>query len=367
MMNRRAFAVGLGAMGLGTVLPAKQVWAEGSHRFDKLRNRRDIPFTPFEQIPNHRQFMRDIVIALSSYAKSRNPHFVILARNAPELLVKDPREWELESGQDRDGAASGKYVRVGDVVRPYLQAIDGMLIDGLFCGMDQIDQATDETDAKPFFDALAQLRKGGRRGLSIEYARDKNQAAAAQKKAEQTKILTYIDQDGDKSFAHIPAARPPLENPQHVTSLEGARNFLPMMRGSAFGSKEAWIAALAETNYDLLLIDPFWQNEVLTTTDVKALQLKRLGSRRLVLADLSVGRAQKGRFYWKTDWKVGSPAWLVDAAPDQPAQTMVRYWDDEWKTIIGKYMQGLVDLGVDGVLLDDLDSYFYFEAMMPIR
>jgi uncharacterized protein (TIGR01370 family) len=46
---------------------------------------------------------------------------------------------------------------------------------------------------------------------------------------------------------------------------------------------------------------------------------------------------------------------------------MVRYWEAEWKEIIGQYMQGLVDLGVDGVLLDDLDAYLYFEDMMPLR
>lgn len=368
MINRRLFALGLGTLGLtaGLGIPAG-ARANSRHTFDKMRKSRNIPFTPFEQIPNHRQYMRDIVITLSSYAKSRNPHFVMLARNAPELLIKERREWELQTGQDMDGADAGKYSAVGSVIRPYLQAIDGMLVDGLFYGMDQTDEASDETEAKPFLDALAALRKDGRRGLSIEYVKDKTKAAAAQKKAEQAKILTYIDHDADKLLAHIPGGRPPSENPQHVTDLGGVHNFLPMMRGTSFDSKEQWIAALADINYDLLLIDPFWRNEAFTIADIKALQMKPIGSKRLVLAKLSLGRALDSRFYWKSDWKVGNPEWLADSDPDHPGQIIVRYWDGAWEEIVGRYLQGLVDMGVDGVLLDDLDSYLYFEMMMPIK
>lgn len=374
MMDRRQFGlglgvIGLGALGLGSAQPALAAFrVNGRLVPDKGRRMRDIPYTPFEQIPNHRQYMRDIVIALSTYAKARNPHFAMLARDAPELLVKEQREWDLETGHDVGGAAAGKYAPVGSVIRPYLTAIDGMLIDGLFCGMDANDQPTDPASTKPLLNALAVLHHEGRRGLSIEYAKDRAQAAAAAKKAAQAKLLTYIDHDGDRQFGHIPGGTPPSENAQHVTDLVQARNFLPMLHSASFGSKDDWVRALADTNYDLLLIDPFWRGTApLTAADVQTLKLKRLGSQRLVFAELSLGRALDTRFYWKKEWAVGSPDWLVATAPDQPAQTIVRYWDAGWKAIIGPYMQGLVDLGVDGVLLDDLDAYLYFEDMMPLK
>ena len=30
-------------------------------------------------------------------------------------------------------------------------------------------------------------------------------------------------------------------------------------------------------------------------------------------------------------------------------------------------MQGMVDLGLNGMLLDQVDSYLYFEDVMPLR
>jgi len=367
MMDRRSFALGLGALGLGLSLPCGATQAGSRQKFEAMRKNRNIPFTPFEQIPNHRQLMRDIVQVLSGYAKARNPHFGILARNAPELLVKDRREWDLETGQDIEGAAAEKYSPVGSIISPYQQAIDAMLIDGLFCGMNEIDHPTEQADAKPFLDALVALRKENRRVLSIEYAKDKQQVSAALKKAEQAKVLAYLDQDGNKLLGHIPGSRPPAENAQHVTGLDGVRNFLPMLQATSFANRAEWISALAETNYDLLLVDPFWRDEGLTFADVKALKQKRLGSDRLVFARLSLGRALTNRFYWKKEWTVGSPAWLVEVAPEQSDPIIVRYWDNDWKAILGKFMQGLIDLGFGGVLLDDLDTYLYFEAMMPIK
>ncbi len=68
MIGRRGFTLGMASM-----------LAAGAARADdkpptlkpKKKRRSDIPFTPLEKIPNHRQFMRDIVVALSDYAKKR--------------------------------------------------------------------------------------------------------------------------------------------------------------------------------------------------------------------------------------------------------------------------------------------------------
>ena len=44
--------------------------------------------------------------------------------------------------------------------------------------------------------------------------------------------------------------------------------------------------------------------------DIKRLQLKADGGRRLVLAYLSVGEAEAYRSYWKSEWRDRPPAWL---------------------------------------------------------
>jgi endo-alpha-1,4-polygalactosaminidase (GH114 family) len=367
VIDRRTFILGLGAL-----LPAggarAQDKANGVATPDKkARKLRDIPYTPLEQIPNHRQFMRDIIIELSAYAKTRNPQFIIVVRNAPELLIKEQREWNWESWRDPDGAAVGRYTPLGSVNRLYLKAIDGTLIDGLFCGRQAIDQPTPEALAKPLLEEAAKLRQEGRRVLTIEYCKDKAQTTAVTKKAAGLGTLTYIDQDGDKFLGRIPG-RPPQENAEHVTDLSQARNFLPILNSARYGSRDSWVSALAETNYDLLLLDPFWRgNESLTFADVKTLKYKQLGSQRLVLGSVQLGRANDTRFYWKQDWRVGNPGWIVAPDPDSISQMMVRYWDQDWKAILGQYMQGMVDLGLHGVLLDQADSYLFFEDLMPLR
>ena len=100
----------------------------------------------------------------------------------PELLIKEQREWDWESWRDPDGAAAGKYTPLGSVNRPYLKAIDGTLIDGLFCGGLKVDQPTPETSAKPLLEEAAKLHEEGRRLLTIEYCKDKTQIAAARKR-----------------------------------------------------------------------------------------------------------------------------------------------------------------------------------------
>ncbi|MDR3436910.1 hypothetical protein [Telmatospirillum sp.] len=365
MIDRRAFLIGFAACLLSD--PVRAAYRVNGRLIPSDNRRlRDIPFTPLENIPNHRQFMRDIIIELSTYAKAKAGQFTILMRDAPELLIKQQREWDWESGRDLDGAAEGKFTPVGDVNRELLKAIDGILIDGLFCGRDAVNQPTDEAETKTLLAAVDALKKEGRDTLSIEYATGKKEIAEASRKTGHARVLSYLA--GDRLLGRVPHGHPPQENPDHVMDLKNAKNFLPMASSTSFGNRDDWVTALTTTNYDLLVIDPFWRGaEPLTAKDVQALKMKRLGSRRLVFATLSLGRAIDTRPYWKKEWKVGNPAWLVAPDPNAPGQMMVSYWEAEWKELLGLYMQGLLGLGFDGVVFDHADAYLYFEEMMPLK
>jgi endo-alpha-1,4-polygalactosaminidase (GH114 family) len=365
MIGRRAFTLGLGSLLLSAPALAEFKLPAGKPKKKKLL--KVVPETPLEQIPNHRQYMRDIVIELSVYAKKRNPKFAVLVRNAPELLIKERREQQWELARDPDGADSGKYTALGSVNRPYLKAIDGMLLDGAFCGHDAYDKPTDDALTLPLKQAADSLAKEGRRILSIDYCRDRKQVASVAKKTAALKALSYIDQDGDKRLGRIPKGHPAGENADHITNLTAAKTLLPMMRSDSYGSRDDWVQALLATNYDVMLLDGFWRgSESLTFADMKALKFKTVGSQRLVLANLQLGRAVDTRHYWKREWEVGNPSWLFAHDPDNDAQMVVEYWNPEWKEIIGTYLKGLIDLGYDGVVLDGLDAYLPFEDMMPI-
>ena len=347
MIGRREFALGVAAL-----LGARAAWAaEAAGDAPAKKKRRDIPFTPLEQIPNHRQLMRDMVVAISDYAKKRNPRFVVVVRNAPGLLVKETREWRWETLRDPDNTE--KYPKVGTINRPYLKAIDGMLVDGLSYGLPDFGKPTDGGLVKTMLAAGDVIRREGRRLLDIDYCNSKAQMADAEAKAAKAGALAYIDRDGDRRLDHIAPGLPMHENPDPIRDLAAARNFLPLLRSERFATRSAWYEALAATNYDLLLLDTFWrETDSLTFDQVRALRYKRLGIDRMVLGVLPLSLARDTRFYWKPDWKLGNPSFLVAPNPEDPAETIVSYWDAKWKELIGKYIQGIVDLGVDGVLLD---------------
>jgi endo-alpha-1,4-polygalactosaminidase (GH114 family) len=368
MIGRRSFSLGVASL-LAATRASAAVMVGDKELPDPdapKKSRRDIPFTPLEQIPNHRQLMRDIVIALSDYAKKRNPKFLILARNAPELLVKETREWKWETMRDPDGI--DKYAKVGSINRPYLKAIDGMVIDGTWYGAADYGKPTSTAKSK-YLQAIGEVvRREGRRLLTIDYCADERIDTTIEAVAARAGALDYIDRDGDKMLGRIPGRLPRHENPDLVANLARAKNFLPMLRSDTFATRTDWVNALAATNYDMLMIDTFWREaESVTFDQVRQLRYKRLGSDRLVFGVLPLGLARDTRFYWKPDWKLGAPPFLAAPDPADPAQMVVNFWDEKWKEIIGKYMQGIVDLGVDGVLLDQVDAYLYFEDLMPLQ
>jgi endo-alpha-1,4-polygalactosaminidase (GH114 family) len=367
MIDRRSFLIGLGLSALPAAARADYTINGGTIATDRsfLAN---VPYVRFEDIPSHRQLMRDNVVGLAGYAKARQQGFAVLVRDAPELLITGQREIDLDAGRGGAGAVAGKPRRVGEVDAPYLGAIDGLLVDGLAFGRDAPDRPAPPAAADPLAAAEAAVKKAGKTVLAIDYAKDARNAAEAARKCAAAHALSFIDQSGNRTLAHLPKGVPPGENASHVTSLKEARNFLPMLSAGAFASQDAWVDALCDSNWDLLIIDPLWQGaQPLSTEAIHRLQQKRLGSRRQVFAVMSLGRADPRRFYWKSDWKVGSPAWLDSADPTAPTQVVVRYWEQAWKEILGKYLQGLMDLGVDGVLLDHADTYSYFEALTPLK
>ncbi|MBL4637110.1 MAG: endo alpha-1,4 polygalactosaminidase [Kofleriaceae bacterium] len=124
---------------------------------------------------------------------------------------------------------------------------------------------------------------------------------------------------------------------------------------------------LAKSEADLLVIDYANGERPWTAKDVEKIARKPDGSRRIVLAYLSIGEAEDYRYYWKKAWKTEKPDFLADANEDWAGNFKVRYWLDSWqKIIIGKgsrnnsYLDRIVEAGFDGVYLDIVDAYEFF-------
>lgn len=89
------------------------------------------------------------------------------------------------------------------------------------------------------------------------------------------------------------------------------------------------------------------------------------GGPKIVLCYMSIGQSENYRWYWDPDWGTNPPAWLD--APDGiwAGDYWVRYWDPGWQEIIygtpESYLDQILALGFDGVYLDRVDAYWYYQ------
>jgi cysteinyl-tRNA synthetase len=86
---------------------------------------------------------------------------------------------------------------------------------------------------------------------------------------------------------------------------------------------------------------------------------------RKVLCYLSIGEAEDYRSYWKSDWKTSPPSFLDEANQRWKGNYKVKYWLPEWQQLVYGSEESLLDeiiaLGFDGVYLDIVDAYQYYE------
>lgn len=317
------------------------------------------PPVPLEAIPNHRQMMRDIVQELSRYARERDPGFLIVARGGLDLLHKGAREARWARLKD----VALYPGSVGTPMRPYLTAIDGLVIDGLYCGRRAFDRPTDPADRKALLHFGAMVRAAAGSVLAIDHCRPATSREAAAD-AGGPPVAVFANADPDGALDAIPARRPRQENPAPVGHLDQARNLLPVLRADR--NRDDWLLALQDSNHDVLIVDAFPGGRALTAAEVESLKFKRLGARRLVLAAVPVARAEDDMPYWQAGWQPGRPDWLGAPLPGRPGATRPLYWRAEWKEILGRHFKAAMDLGFDGVMLDALDAYRAFEAEMPL-
>jgi cysteinyl-tRNA synthetase len=124
------------------------------------------------------------------------------------------------------------------------------------------------------------------------------------------------------------------------------------------------IAHAASSPFDLLVIDPAKNGDddsALTPAEVNRLKRKPDGSRRLVLAYLSIGEAESYRGYWRPEWKKQKPSWLLAENPEWEENYAVCFWDAGWQAIMcgapNARLDRILAAGFDGVYLDKCDVF----------
>ena len=84
-------------------------------------------------------------------------------------------------------------------------------------------------------------------------------------------------------------------------------------------------------------------------------------SRAVLLCYLSIGEAENYRGYWRREWKKRPPAFLLAENPRWKGNFTVRYWDSSWQEIVLKELDRIARSDFDGVYLDIVDGYEFFE------
>lgn len=290
--------------------------------------------------------MRTFVKEISQYAKNQNNSFCIIPQNGEELFT--------DSGDE-----------FGNVQTDYLAAIDGAGREDFLYGYEADDKATKTNDTDRMKSLLDIGKAKGLKILAIDYCFTSSKMYDS---FSRNSDWGYISMAADqRELNNIPSfpVTPFHVNDSNVAHISKAKNFLYLINPDKFASKQAFLTTLAATDYDVLIIDLFYNAQILTQSEVAQLKKKTNGGTRLVIAYMSIGEAENYRYYWNSEWNSNKPTWLEKENPTWAGNFNVRYWTSEWKNIImgnpNAYLDKILYAKFDGVYLDIVDGYEYFE------
>jgi cysteinyl-tRNA synthetase len=289
--------------------------------------------------------MREFVGSISEYAKEKHESFIIVPQNGHELVTSNG---ETDS----------------EVQYDYLAAIDGAGQEDLFFGYDADDRATETEDSEYLNSFLTICETNGIEVLVTDYCSSKANVEYSYSINEEHGFISYAAEERELNI--IPGSQTVYnENDDDILQLSDAKNFLYLINPDNFQSITSFVDAVSNTNYDLLIIDLFHKETELGSDDIARLKTKANGGERLVLAYMSIGEAEDYRYYWKNEWKDEAPEWLDRENAQWKGNYKVEYWNQDWQTIIfgseNSYLDKIINAGFDGVYLDIIEAFEYFE------
>ncbi|MDX2245247.1 MAG: endo alpha-1,4 polygalactosaminidase [Bacteroidia bacterium] len=294
-----------------------------------------------------RQKMRQFVVAISEYAKAQNPNFVVIPQNGQEIVSLD-----------------GKAI--GAPAMDFLAAIDGTGREDLFYGYDSDNQETKTSDREYLTAFLDVFLQHGVAVLTTDYCSTPSKMDDSYALNQAKGYISFAAPERDLNVIPDYPTAPYNQHSGDVNTLGEARNFLYIINPGDFVSRADFIAALSQTDYDVIIMDYFFEgDETYTTAEIQQLKTKAGGGKRWVISYMSIGEAEDYRYYWKTEWKNSPPTWLDKENSRWKGNYKVRYWESGWQAIIlgnsNAYLDKIVETGFDGVYLDIVDAFEYFE------
>jgi cysteinyl-tRNA synthetase len=295
---------------------------------------------------DYRNEMRDLIIRLSKYAKDKKSDFTIVPQNGIDLVTLS-------------GESEGKPAL------NYLKAIDGHGQESLFFGDPEMNKKT-AIESTAYIQALLKISQlYGNTILVIDYCNEQDKIRLSNQKNLENDFVSFAAPG--RNLTVVPDGFLRNSNAsKDVSSLTEISNFLYLINFEKFVSKNEMVKTLSQTNADLLVVDLFFNDgSKLSAEDISNLKTKPNGENRLVLCYMSIGEAEDYRFYWKDSWNRQKPSWLDAENPNWKGNYKVKYWDRNWQNVIfganDSYLDLILATGFDGVYLDIVDAFQYYE------
>ncbi|MFY7970387.1 MAG: endo alpha-1,4 polygalactosaminidase [Flavobacteriales bacterium] len=279
--------------------------------------------------------MRQFVIDIGEYARETDPNFILIPQNGEELGLVD----------------MDKSYGVNSV---YLNAIDGF-------GVEEIHYNGDYSPDDYRIENLRVLAQE-KPVLVSEYITNNQNEANAYERNSAENWLSFVRTSGNYDYNEIPDTIP-NENNNDIIELSDAKNYLYLISTENYSDKGDFLDAIAATNYDVVLIDLFFGDEELTGSDINRIKQKANGGQRLVISYISIGSAEKYRYYWKRGWGHHHPLFLKRKYDGYPDEFWVKFWRPQWQEIIygndESYIKKILNAGFDGAYLDNIEAFYF--------
>ena len=252
--------------------------------------------------------MRTFVKEIGEFARQQDSDFILIPQNGHRLVSTTAED-------------------DGEPVSNYLNAVDGLGQEDLYYGYDDDNKATPATESEYMEYFLDLGLEAGKTILVTDYCKDQSKMDDSFSKNSANDYLSFgADHRELDNIPGYPAAIR-NENDTDVTSLAEAQNFLYLINPGEFSNKSSFLSALAATNYDVIIMDAFFDDEWLNSSDLTQIRTKANGGTRLLISYMSIGEAEDYRYYWGNNWKPGSPDWIVAENPNWKGNYKVAYWE----------------------------------------
>jgi cysteinyl-tRNA synthetase, unknown class len=279
--------------------------------------------------------MQEFVINISTYSRSFDPDFIIIPQNGIDLAFQ---------GADP----------VNDLNANYMDAIDGFGVEEIFYNGPLI---IDHYQLNSL-----QILKNYKRIMISDYLSDNQDITDDINRNLDQAFICYPRLSDNYYYNHL-QGNIINENSDDISSLEQAQNYLYLISTDLFTSKAELLNSLKSTNYDVLLIDLYYEDIMLSADEVQQLKVKANGGKRLVISYINVGSAENFRCYWQPGWKLHNPDWIKKKYEGYDDEFIVEFWVKQWQDIIfgndDSYMKKILDTEFDGAYLDNVEAYYF--------